>query len=105
MLPSLPSFLRYSPDILAVVRSNPDLILASASPRRRELLESLGLVLAVESVDLDESVREGEPVRDSRRETSHANARYDEIGEGLQGEPETAGVAALADANSASMAA
>jgi septum formation protein len=46
------------------VDSNPDLILASASPRRRELLESLGLVLAVESVDLDESVLEGEAVRD-----------------------------------------
>jgi septum formation protein len=52
------------PDILAVVPSNPDLILASASPRRRELLESLGLVLTVESVDLDESVRQGEAVRD-----------------------------------------
>jgi septum formation protein len=42
----------------------PDLILASASPRRRELLMSLGLALAVEPVDLDEAVRDGEPVRD-----------------------------------------
>ncbi len=38
----------------------PDLILASASPRRRELLERLGLVLRVVSVDLDESVAPGE---------------------------------------------
>ena len=42
----------------------PDLILASASPRRRELLESLGLCLAFEPVDIDEATREGEPVRD-----------------------------------------
>jgi len=46
------------------VNPTPDLILASASPRRRELLESLGLNLAVEPVDIDESTREGEPVRD-----------------------------------------
>ncbi len=43
---------------------SPDLILASASPRRRELLAKLGLVLAVEPVDIDEAAREGEPVRD-----------------------------------------
>jgi septum formation protein len=41
-----------------------DLILASASPRRRELLTSVGLALRIEPVDIDESVREGEPVRD-----------------------------------------
>jgi septum formation protein len=40
------------------------LILASASPRRRELLETLGLSLILAPVDIDESVREGEPVRD-----------------------------------------
>jgi len=49
---------------LAIVNRTPDLILASASPRRRELLESLGLVLAIAPVDIDEAVREGEPVRD-----------------------------------------
>ena len=48
----------------ATVKPSPDLILASASPRRRELLETLGLVLAVEPVDIDEATREGEPVRD-----------------------------------------
>jgi septum formation protein len=41
-----------------------DLILASASPRRRELLTSLGLVLRIEPVDIDESVRAGERFRD-----------------------------------------
>jgi septum formation protein len=46
------------------VNPTPDLILASASPRRRELLQNLGLVLAVEPVDIDETAREQEPVRD-----------------------------------------
>lgn len=41
----------------------PDLILASASPRRRELLGSLGLRFAVRSVDVDETPRDGEPPR------------------------------------------
>ncbi len=51
---------RYTPPALS---RSPDLILASASPRRRELLESVGLVLAVEPVDLDEAVRDREPPR------------------------------------------
>jgi septum formation protein len=46
------------------VNPPPDLILASASPRRRELLQNLGLVLAVQPVDIDETAREQEPVRD-----------------------------------------
>jgi septum formation protein len=37
-----------------------DLVLASASPRRRELLERLGLRLELAPVDLDESPRPGE---------------------------------------------
>jgi septum formation protein len=41
----------------------PDLILASASPRRRELLERIGLVLEVAPVDLDETPRPGEAAR------------------------------------------
>jgi septum formation protein len=45
------------------LRRPPDLILASASPRRRELLQGVGLVLAVEPVDLDEVVRDGEAPR------------------------------------------
>src|SRR4051812_21469734 len=43
--------------------SAPDLVLASASPRRRELLERLGLSLRVEPVDLDETPQPGEPPR------------------------------------------
>jgi len=39
----------------------PDLILASASPRRRELLERLGLRLRVAPADVDETPRDGEP--------------------------------------------
>lgn len=42
----------------------PDLILASASPRRRDLLESLGLALTIVPVDIDEAARTNEPVRD-----------------------------------------
>src|SRR5664279_2000395 len=49
---------------LATVNRTPDLILASASPRRRELLENLGLSLAIAPVDIDEAAREKEPVRD-----------------------------------------
>jgi len=36
------------------------LILASASPRRRELLEQIGLCFTVQSVDVDETPRDGE---------------------------------------------
>jgi len=50
--------------ILPGVSHRPDLVLASASPRRRELLLSVGLVPAVEPVDIDESVVAGEGVRD-----------------------------------------
>lgn len=41
----------------------PDLVLASASPRRRELLERLGLTLRIEPVDIDEAVRPDESPR------------------------------------------
>ncbi len=41
----------------------PDLILASASPRRRELLERLGLRLRIEAVDIDETPRPDEAPR------------------------------------------
>lgn len=43
--------------------TNPDLVLASASPRRRELLERIGLRLQVAPVDLDETPRAGEAPR------------------------------------------
>src|SRR5215468_1704256 len=40
--------------------SQPPLVLASASPRRRALLEQLGIPLRVEPAHLDENVRAGE---------------------------------------------
>jgi septum formation protein len=42
------------------VAGRPRLVLASASPRRAELLDQLGLVFAVEPADIDESVLDGE---------------------------------------------
>ncbi|MEW5738310.1 MAG: Maf family protein [Myxococcota bacterium] len=39
----------------------PRLILASASPRRRELLSLLGVAFEIEAADVDESPRAGEP--------------------------------------------
>jgi len=46
-----------------VDKPGPSLILASASPRRRELLQSLGLLLVIEPLDIDESVHDGERPR------------------------------------------
>ena len=45
------------------MKNAPDLILASASPRRRELLERLGLVLRIEPVDVDETPAPDENAR------------------------------------------
>ncbi|MCW9013340.1 MAG: Maf-like protein [Gammaproteobacteria bacterium] len=42
------------------MENNPQIILASASPRRRELLDQIGVRYAVLPVDIDESVRPGE---------------------------------------------
>jgi septum formation protein len=44
--------------------SCPRLILASASPRRRELLEQLGFTLDVRPAEADETPRAGEPPRE-----------------------------------------
>jgi septum formation protein len=56
--------------------SSADVILASASPRRRELLERVGLRLAVRAADIDESPRPNEIpaeyVRRMAREKSEA---------------------------------
>ena len=49
-----------------------DLVLASASPRRRELLERLGLVLRVAPVDLDETPSPGERPGDCVRRLAAA---------------------------------
>ena len=40
---------------------SPSLVLASASPRRRALLEQLGIPLRIDPAHLDENVRTGEP--------------------------------------------
>ena len=42
-------------------RAEPELVLASGSPRRRELLAGLGLEFTVRPVDLDETPLPGEP--------------------------------------------
>jgi septum formation protein len=46
------------------VATTPDLVLASGSPRRRELLEGLGVRFKVRPVDLDESPLPSEAPRD-----------------------------------------
>ncbi|HKQ97696.1 MAG TPA: Maf family protein [Candidatus Polarisedimenticolia bacterium] len=51
-----------------------DLILASASPRRRELLERLGLDLSVRPTDVDETPRDGEAPEALARRLAHAKA-------------------------------
>ncbi len=50
----------------------PDLVLASASPRRRELLERLGLALVVAATDADETPRPGERPADYVRRVAGA---------------------------------
>ena len=40
--------------------SSPKLVLASGSPRRRELLDGLGLIFEVRPVEVDETAQEGE---------------------------------------------
>jgi septum formation protein len=56
----------------------PRLILASGSPRRRELLGLLGVTFEVQAADLDEGLRPGEPpavyVERLAREKAHAVA-------------------------------
>lgn len=62
---------------------NPTLVLASGSPRRRDLLAALGLDFTVRPADLDETPRPGEPppeyVARLAREKARADARPNEI--------------------------
>jgi septum formation protein len=44
--------------------ASPSLLLASSSPRRRDLLQQIGVRFSVLSVDIDESRCEGELPRD-----------------------------------------
>ena len=53
----------------------PRLVLASQSPRRRELLAQLGLALDVRPSNADESVRPGEPPRDYVLRVAREKAR------------------------------
>jgi septum formation protein len=46
------------------MNGSPELILASASPRRRELLQQLAVTFRVAPADIDESITEGESPRD-----------------------------------------
>lgn len=55
--------------------SFPRLILASASPRRRELLEQLGFALDVRPADTDETPLAGEPPRDYVLRVAREKAR------------------------------
>jgi nucleoside triphosphate pyrophosphatase len=57
------------------------LVLASASPRRRSLLEQLGIPLRIDPAHLDENVREGEPaeqyvLRLAREKTEAVHVRH-----------------------------
>ncbi len=45
-------------------KAEAQIILASASPRRRELLAQIGIEVKVQSVDIDESQKDGESVMD-----------------------------------------
>jgi septum formation protein len=63
--------------------SSPPLVLASASPRRRALLEQLGIPLHVDPAHLDENVRAGETperyvVRLAREKAEAVRRRHDD---------------------------
>lgn len=55
--------------------NNKKLVLASASPRRRELLEMLGIDLIIEPSGIDETYRPGEPAREHALRLSLGKAR------------------------------
>ena len=53
----------------------PELYLASSSPRRRELLDQLGVMYSVLSLSVDETVRSGEPPADCVLRLARAKAQ------------------------------
>jgi septum formation protein len=63
-----------------MAQADADLILASASPRRRELLERLGLRLVIAPADVDETPRPGE--RPDEYVTRIAAAKCDAVADG-----------------------
>jgi septum formation protein len=52
-----------------------EIVLASASPRRRDILQTLGLSFVVDSADVDETVKHGARIDDVVRELALAKAR------------------------------
>jgi septum formation protein len=63
-------------DGASVATVRPPLVLASASPRRRDLLAQIGLVpTAIDPADLDESPRRGELPRQLAARLAHAKAQ------------------------------
>ena len=58
----------------------PALILASSSPRRRELLDAIGLAFEIRSADVDETVLDEEPARDMVLRLARAKATALPIG-------------------------
>jgi septum formation protein len=70
----------------------PDLLLASASPRRRELLARMGLVLEVVPADVDETPQPGERPGDYARRV--AGAKCDAVADSLPPERAMAVLAA-----------
>jgi septum formation protein len=63
--------------------SQPKLILASASPRRSEILDRLGLIFEIRPVDIDESPRPGEPAEDYVDRLAHEKAQACGADEGI----------------------
>jgi septum formation protein len=51
------------------------LVLASASPRRQEILRNAGITFAVQSADIDETVRQGESPRECAERLAREKAR------------------------------
>jgi septum formation protein len=52
----------------------PSLVLASSSPRRREILAALGLVFSVRAADVDETLRDGEAPFDAAERLAREKA-------------------------------
>lgn len=59
--------------------SKPDLVLASGSPRRREMLENMGVSFSVHVTDTDESRKDGEAAEDFVTRLARDKAKAAEI--------------------------
>jgi septum formation protein len=81
MVKARPMSVMSTPELAAIA----DLVLASASPRRRELLERMGLELVVLPADVDETPHAGERPADYVRRI--AAAKCDLVAERIAGAP------------------